>query len=274
MAKSIYATFESEHDAERATGALIDHGVAAENISFVISGANLPNYSVAHEPSAVVHEVTAEVLVDAVPPPSVPIPGTYVSRPATNTMVGPDGKVTTILPPSPTAVIDSAPLWRNSAEQPVEARALPSNTPQEIVEHERRAHIIDMESERPHAADGISTTTAADAAVGAAGGAGIGVGLGILLGMAAVAVPGVGFAAGSAALVAGLAAATGVAGGIAGGIYGYLVDLGIPQQSARLISDHLLAGGVVLHVDVTGAVSEDDIMLTLTKYGATSAQGF
>jgi hypothetical protein len=142
------------------------------------------------------------------------------------------------------------------------------------VEHESRAHIIDMETERPSAADGISTTTAGDAALGAAGGAGIGVGLGILLGMATVAIPGVGFAAGSAALVATLAAATAVAGGIAGGVVGYLVDLGIPQQNARLISDHLLSGGVVLHVDVPGPVLEQDIMQTLTKYGATSAQGF
>jgi len=154
------------------------------------------------------------------------------------------------------------------------ATVMPPNTPQDVVEHESRAHIIDMESDRPNAADGISTTTAGDAAKGAAGGAGIGVGLGILLGLAAVLIPGVGLVAGAGALVAGLAAATGVAGGIAGGVYGYLADLGIPQEHAKLIGDHLTNGGVVLHVEMLDGPSEVDVMGILTKYGATSAQGF
>ena len=131
-----------------------------------------------------------------------------------------------------------------------------------------------MESNRTNAADGISTTTAGDAAKGAVGGAGLGIGLGILLGIAAVMVPGVGLAAGAGALVAGLAAATGVAGGIAGGVYGYLADLGIPAHNARLLSDHLKEGGVLLHIEVAGDVAVNDIMQILTKYDATSAQGF
>ena len=52
------------------------------------------------------------------------------------------------------------------------------------------------------------------------------------------------------------------------------MDLGIPPHNARLISDHLHSGGVVLHVNVDGRVTEDEIVQTLSKYGATSAQGF
>ena len=131
-----------------------------------------------------------------------------------------------------------------------------------------------MEADRPRAADGISTTTAGDAAKGAAGGAGIGLGLGILLGIAAVMIPGVGLVAGSGALVAALAAATGVAGGVAGGIYGFLADLGVPPHNARLLSEHLDNGGVVLHIHTGGSVPETEIMRLLNKYGATSGGGF
>ena len=166
------------------------------------------------------------------------------------------------------------PAPAKAREGRVGATVMAPNTPQEIVEGESRPHIIDMESDRPKAADGISTTTAGDAAKGAMGGAGIGVGLGILLGIAAVMVPGIGLVAGAGALVAGLAAATGVAGGIAGGAYGFLADLGLPQHNVRLLGDHLNAGGVVLHVEVSGKVAEDEIMRILTKYDATSAQGF
>jgi len=277
MARSIYATFTTEQDAERATGALLDHGVAAEDVSFVISDPLL-HPTVFHPASDAAIRTTAPV--DAVPPPTQPLPGTYitdrqaVTRPVVNQtaqpMPGGPGAVTeTVSRPIEPEYVRTVPLT-----PPVGATTMAPNTPQEIVEHESRPHIIDMESDRPSAADGISTTTTGDAAKGAVGGAGIGVGLGILLGIAAVMVPGVGLVAGAGALVAGLAAATGVAGGIAGSVIGYLVDLGIPEDNARLLGDHLKEGGVVLHVEVSGNVADDEIVRILTKYGATSAQGF
>ena len=280
MARSIYATFTTERDAERAAGALLDHGVSAEDVSFVISDPLLnPNVFHPGSPDAA-HQTAASI--DAAPPPTQPLPGTYVTDVTANQTGHPQGAH----PASPALLTEpvigsevGTPMEVGYARPipltpPVGATVMAPNTPQVIVENESRPHIIDMESDRPKAADGISTTTAGDAAKGAAGGAGIGVGLGILLGIAAVMIPGVGLVAGAGALVAGLAAATGVAGGIAGGVYGYLADLGIPDHNARLLGDHLKAGGVVLHVEVTGDVGEDQIVRVMTKYGATSAQGF
>ena len=283
MARSIYATFTTERDAERATGALLDHGLAATDVSFVISDPLL-HPTVFHP-----EDHAGPALVDALPPPTQHLPGTFVTDPLHSAPPHPIGhagavgseadriaeadRAIPLTPPAPIAALPSAAAVA-AAVPPIGATVMPPNTPQGVVETESRPHIIDMESDRPAAADGISTTTAADAAKGAVGGVGIGAGLGVLLGLAAVLIPGVGLVAGAGALVAGLAAATGVAGGIAGGAYGYLADMGIPQHNAKLLGDHLKAGGVVLHVEVSGQVAEDEIVRLLTKYGATSAQGF
>ncbi len=282
MARSIYATFTTEKDAERATGALLDHGVAAEDVSFVISDP-LTHPTLFHPDADSAASLSSAAPVDAVAPTSRALPGTFetgrplsVQSPAYG--VANEAPVIARLPAAVASAVGTPAESYYSRQaplgSPVRATTMAPNTPQETVEHESRPHIVDMESDRPDAADGISTTTAGDAAKGAAGGAGIGVGLGILLGIAAVMIPGIGLVAGAGALVAGLAAATGVAGGIAGGAYGYLADLGLPAHNAKLIGDHLISGGVVLHVEVSGRVSDDEIMRLLTKYGATSAQGF
>jgi hypothetical protein len=151
---------------------------------------------------------------------------------------------------------------------------LPSDTPQAILEDEERTHMLNMHQSRTEATDGISTTTAGDAAKGALEGAGIGIGLGILLGLAAITLPGIGLVAGTGALVAALAAATGAAGGVAGGVYGYLKDLGISPKSARMISNHLEEGRPLLSITVSGALTEEEIVTLLQKYGATSAEAF
>ncbi|HLJ54276.1 MAG TPA: hypothetical protein VKT77_04500 [Chthonomonadaceae bacterium] len=279
MAHAIYATFDTEHDAERAAGALLDHGVRAEDVSFVISDP-LVHPTVFQQPVSLADRPAP---VDVGPPPSVPLPGTISS--GTASAVAERRQAAYVAAPSLPGEpglagpddLPSAPLdYDIPPPTPMHlgATMLPPNTPQEIVEHVSRPHIIDMKSDRPHAADGLSTTTLADAAQGAAGGAGIGVGLGILLGIAAVMIPGVGLVAGTGALVAGLAAATGVAGGIAGGVYGYLADLGVPPHKARLLDDHLKSGSVLLHIENSGDIPEEEIMRIVRKYGATSAEGF
>ncbi len=270
MATSIYATFATEGAAERATGALLDHGVGPQDVSFVISDP-VTQPTVFHPQS---ESARQSAPVDAAPPASRPLPGTH---PVAHSAAVPSSALARDVAPdlyaAPADSLQDAPgsVYDRPA---VAATVLPPNTPQEIVDHERRPHIIDMESNRPRAADGISTTTAGDAAKGAIGGAGIGVGLGILLGIAAVMIPGVGLVAGAGSLVAALAAATGVAGGVAGGVTGYLADLGVPPHSARLLSDHLDGGGVVLHIEVSGTLGENEIVQILSKYGATSAQAF
>lgn len=274
MSNTIYATFATESDAERASGALMDHGVQAADISFVMpehpayfgQGTEMPTTRV--EPNMAPPAVPLDYDLPVI---DVPIPGpvpreNYETRP----VEGNYGVETDYRPlnPEPPAAPNLEPV--TSAR----TAAIPGNTWIGTAEHESRTHIVDQNRTEPTASYGLSTTTAGDAEKGALEGAAVGVGLGILLGLATVAIPGVGLVAGAGALVAGLAAATGVAGGIAGGVYGYLTDMGVPPANARVLSDHLEAGGLVLSINMTGEVREDEVMELLRKYNATSVQTF
>jgi hypothetical protein len=281
--RTIYATFATESEAEKAAGALLDHGITGTEISFILPGGGEPARSpyagapiptpptsgtLANAPAS-----TPVTLPSDIPVYDVPLPDTVASVNA------PSRKIQT--GPEPGSSYRYDPL-RPSVPNPSMAQAtiprpdvppIAANTPIDVVEHDSR-HIVDMNRELPEAASGITTTTGADAAKGAAEGGAIGLGLGLLLGLAAVAVPGIGWVAGAGALVAGLTAATGVAGGIAGGVYGYLKDMGIPQHVARRLSDHLETGGPILSVTVSGVVTEGEVITLLKKYGATSAEAF
>jgi hypothetical protein len=274
MANTIYATFATESDAERASGALMDHGVQAADISFV-----LPEHPAFFGEGTAIPSTRT---LDTLPPPTnydlpvidVPIPGPpltnieYGTRPAENTF----GIESGFRNPNPPPVTMGGAMQETVTT--ARTATIPGDTWIDTVEHERRDHIVDLNRSEPAAATGISTTTPGDAGKGALEGAAMGVGLGILLGLAVIAIPGVGLVAGTGALIAGLAAATGAAGGIAGGVYGYLADLGVPAAHARILSDHLVSGGLILGINVTGDVSQDEIIELLGKYGATSVQAF
>ncbi len=300
MAHTIYATFPSEHDAEKAAGALLDHGIATQDISFILPHSTLPTpVDAAGHP--IPHQAPLTHAVDAVPPMQVPLPGQVALANAAAMAVPPVPHVPevpltyrevrtgetvrpgyrydalgAVVPDSGglNAVSSVPPLAPNTPPPAAEIAALPANTSQDTLLYEHRPHVIDMNRDEPTAVSGITTTTRADAAKGALGGAGIGVGLGILLGMVAVAVPGIGWVAGAGMLVAGLAAATGAAGSIAGGVFGYLTDLGVPEDKARLLHTHLEAGSPVLSINVTGKLTEFEIEELLRKYGATAAEAF
>lgn len=239
----------------------MDHGIEPEEISYVIS--DPLNHPTIFHPT----ESDQNLFVDAKPPASLPLPGVAAPR-----RIASSEDPYSLIPFSAPEMA-GLPTGVN-ANPPHSAAVVAADTPLPEREHVRRSHIIDMESRRTRAAEGISTTTAGDAMRGAAGGAGIGIGLGVLLGLAAVVAPGIGLVAGGGALVAGLAAATGIAGGIAGGITGYLVDLGVPAERAREISNRLESGAVLLHINVSGAVSEAEIIRLIKKYRATSAEAY
>jgi hypothetical protein len=298
MAHTIYATFPTEHDAEKPAGALLDQGIAKQDISYILPHSHLPT-PIDAEGHPNPHLTPITHAVDAVPPAQVPLPSQAALADAQ-----------AILPQVPTLpevpltyreiaqgdirpgyrydalgaeVPDRVPLNNVSAIPPLapvatheaaSIAALPATTSEDTLLYENRPHVIDMNREEVDAAMGITTTTGKDAAKGAVGGAGIGVGLGILLGIAAVAIPGIGLVAGAGALVAGLAAATGAAGAISGGIAGYLVDLGVPEDKARLLHTHLESGAPVLSINVTGKLTEFEIEEILRKYGATAAEAF
>lgn len=298
MAHTIYATFPTEHDAEKAAGALLDHGIAPQDISYILPHSTLVT-PVDAEGHPVPHQTPLTHAVEAVAPAQVPLPG-QVPLANAEAIVPPVPAVPKVpltyreiaqgeplpgyrydalgaqIPDNPAlnAVPAAPPLKAVPPPPAASIAALPANTSEDTLLYENRPHVIDMNREEPEAASGITTTTGADAAKGALGGAGIGVGLGILLGIAAVAIPGVGWVAGAGALVAGLAAATGAAGGIAGGVFGYLTDLGVPEEKARLLHTHLEAGSPVLSITVTGKLTEFEIEEILRKYGATAAEAF
>jgi hypothetical protein len=300
MAHTIYATFPSEHDAEKAAGALLDHGIARQDISFILPHSTLatPVDAAGHP---IPHQAPLTHAVDAVPPTQVPLPGQVALANAAAMAVPPVPRVPevpltyrevrtgetvrpgyhydalgAVVPDTGglNAVSSVPPLAPNTPPPAAEIAALPANTSQDTLLYENRPHVIDMNRDEPTAVSGITTTTGADAVKGVIGGTGFGVGLGILLGMVAVAVPGIGWVAGAGMLVAGLAAATGAAGAIAGGVFGYLTDLGVPEDKARLLHTHLEAGSPVLSINVTGKLTEFEIEALLRKYGATAAEAF
>jgi hypothetical protein len=268
MSKTIYATFASESDAERAAGALRDHGVAAQDVSFLLP---VDEQITEMTPSEFSDTTTQTIRYADAPAPDVTLP----SPPPMPTLPRQQsGGLPEDVMGVPSYRYDAlgAVIPDKSHPSPT-MTALAADTPRDVREHEPR-HILDMEREQPKANTGITTTTAGDAAKGALEGTGIGLGLGLALGLATIFLPGFGFVAGTGALVAGLTAATGAAGGIAGGVFGYLVDLGVPHEAAQHISDHLEAGCPILSVTVGPETREGEVTALLRKYNATFVEAY
>lgn len=295
MPNTIYATFLNQSDAERAAGALLDHGITSADISFIVpermtsgpthfSGAPIPTGPDSSTPmnapaSLHAQPVTAAWVGSAAAPGSSaevqPAPGYAYD---TQGLPAPD--------PSRVALTDH-PGTQHYARSDGEAvlnsstgpavgltrTTIAANAPMDVVQTDHD-HIIDVNRKEPDAARGLTTTTPADAAKGAAEGAGIGLGLGIALGIATVLVPGIGLVAGAGALVAGLAGATAAAGAVAGGAFGFLHDTGLPPHAVHRLEGSLKKGEPILSVHVNGSVAQGEIVLLLEKYGATSAEAF
>jgi hypothetical protein len=256
MSRTIYAMFGDHAAAERAAGALMDHGVPANRISLLgRDGAEPPptRFDVEHRSVTADDRqveggsVTQVDLADMPGRSAHPIlDRDYSERAPTYTD-----------PEKASAVRDTVeefrPAWGETRPDP-----------------EERVHTGDGAS--LNATHGITTTTGEDAAAGAAKGAGLGLGIGALAAVASLAIPGIGVVIGGGALasaLAGAAAAT-AAGAVAGGAWGYLKDQGIPTEAAERYEAHVSGGGSVLSVDVDGAeVDEETVREMLAKYGAS-----
>lgn len=121
------------------------------------------------------------------------------------------------------------------------------------------------------AESGLTTTTAGDAAKGAVAGAGVGVGVGVLAALATLFVPGVGLVVGGGALAAALAGTAGAAGAgaIAGGMYGYLRDLGMPNEASEQFASDYNANHVIVAVTVApDRLSQEYLWQLADKYHA------
>lgn len=119
------------------------------------------------------------------------------------------------------------------------------------------------------AEEGLTTTTAQDAAAGSLKGAGVGLGLGILAGLAAVTIPGAGLVFGGGALATAIAGALGTtaAGALAGGVYGYLSDQGVEEDRVHRISTTVNEGGALVSVACpSGTMTHEKIEAILAKY--------
>jgi hypothetical protein len=240
MTQTLYASFEDSSQAEKAAGALIDHGVLERDLSLVTNDARLREKAMERSP--------AEVRDFHMPPDWQAAVAGRSPSPAGYTPFQETGD------PRYTGVMDTVLYGEPDVADEADDLSVDTYYEQEIA-----------------AKTGISTTTPADAGAGAAKGAGIGLGIGVLAGLASLFVPGVGLVFGGGALSGAFAgaAATTAAGAVAGGVTGYLKDQGMPEDLALTYHGAVQRGGAILAVSLpSDNVDEATAMQIATKYGA------
>ncbi|HZH97822.1 MAG TPA: hypothetical protein VEX38_02520 [Fimbriimonadaceae bacterium] len=297
----VFACFTSQENADRAAGALIDHGVRAENISLIRKGEDGKNQRTPH---AVDDAMARDTTYGNVTPPSQDahpnIEGSVADMPSSNYMGsgmsgvvasegaafgftgdGPEGA------PADERGTSDQYAGRNDRDfiyqdQPSEAelndvhyraanKISESDYTEERVEMERQ-RADDSQQESMNAKSGITTTTAADAGAGALKGAGVGLGVGAVAALASLFVPGFGLVVGGGALATALAAAAASAGAgaAAGAVTGYLKDQGMEVEMAEHYEEQLQTGHTMLEINYDGEeVDAEKIDAVLSKYGAT-----
>lgn len=254
MSENIFAAFRDVTDAEKAAGALLDHGVRPEDIGIVLS----EEYRIAHgtvdDPEL---QYTQQAIVTG------PSGRTERPDPLGNELRG-SGEV-------PVLGGEMGP----KSEVPGLNRIEHEKHPGEGLGLSEHSGIPSYDPDRA-AKSGMTTTTPHDAAVGAAKGLGYGVGLGTLAAIAAVTIPGFGLVLGGGALGMALASIAGSAGAgvITGGLVGYLKDQGVPEGEAGAFHECCDDGGAILGVTVRDDVAKDEIERIATKYGATRVGKF
>jgi hypothetical protein len=244
MAQTIYASFGSIDQGEKAAGALLDHGVDKRNLTLVGSGTDRQSsWSETRE-----GVVSQEYLVT---------PNTYY------------GGSTLSEPPA----FISSPI---EAETIVEVDNSDTRTYGDIASN-HDVNADDYSKPDSVAMNGITTTTAADAGAGAVAGTEVGLGLGVLAGIASLVVPGVGLVIGGGALALAIAAAvsTTVAGAAVGGLVGYLKDQGVTDVDATRLGQSVGTGGAILALTIpSNGVDLAEAELVLNKYGATEITAY
>lgn len=288
---TIYAAFADPRHAESAAGALIDHGVKAEDISLVVSDAynerrgtpDDPELSYT-QPTIVSGEAGATGRFDPMGNDSrvglPPVQG------ANNFPVGEDAEAT--LNPAQDDYPRSGDL--NAPQTELASSPVSAAGTQALQDEGDEG----LDINRPNAADirtprdadrtiggsaydpevaakrGITTTTIGDAASAAKKGVIAGLGVGALAAVAALAIPGFGMIVGGGALataLAGVAASAG-AGAMAGGVVGYLKDQGVPANDIPAYQQAYENGGAILAVHLTENANRGKIEEIVNKYGA------
>jgi hypothetical protein len=292
MRSTIFASFVDNAAAEKAAGALLDHGLSNDDISIVAQRDGDIQVAKSEPPRVEYNETNTEYR-DPVDPSLAETTGTSYGHAIVNDMGRPTTAQEAFSLPGDVAYgatmaggiesndpmthyrggerpyddDDGAPTLKN---EPTFGQVQQTTPPPVPVEHTSTAE----EREDVTAKHGISTTTAADAGEGAVKGAAIGLGVGIAAALAAVFLPGIGLVVGGGAMAAALAGAAGTvgAGAIAGGVTGYLKDQGVPEESLTVYRDAYEHGGAVLGVHVPPEQNRADVEAILAKYGAQNIE--
>jgi hypothetical protein len=286
--RTIYAYFPDPDLAERATGALLDHGAQPGDISLVHHESHIPD-----DQSSDRVDLTHPAIRQTTPGFATGSPvddGPSSAEQANGGKRDGGADQMSLDTASPGAVEDtsrahSAPpgvtetgvarsedLKRNErmsvehfgATTPVEDLteadapslrkrgevAFPENDPRSTSHGERSGQERDERVPDLMAKVRPSPTTGADAGAGAVKGGAIGLGVGALAAMTTLFIPGVGWVIGGGALAAALggAAAVSGAGAAAGAVYGYFKDQGIREDAAQGFDRRFRAGGSILAV--------------------------
>jgi uncharacterized membrane protein len=262
MGNTIYASFADPAMAERAAGALLDHGVRKDDLSIVVSGhddqprtadPSLNEPFGARDQDDYRFSGEQSHLYDMNAPPAGS-PGM--------TDAFEQGRADAAASTYPHETVIGSPTYTAAEATTPDVDYTPS----------------DAEPGPEHRAkEGISTTTPADAGEGAVKGAGWGLGIGTVAALAALFVPGVGFVVGGGALAAALgsvAAATG-AGAAAGAVAGYLKDQGVDEHAAAEYERSVSSGGAILAVTLpSGDVTRERALELIEKYGGTNVGAY
>jgi hypothetical protein len=310
MSNTIYATFIDPSHAERATGALLDHGVLNQDISVVSSHSGIPETGVTSGVSDWRTENSTNRRYDSEGNPSfandgendmknaadagagyVASAGNYVAEYGDRAAAG----IANVVGADRAAAGFSAAADRRDTKGDIDQRnanrewddAVDNSNVDAVANNRISGYNNDInrpdvitDSTRDtedQAKSGISTTTPGDAGAGAIKGAGWGLGVGAIAALASLIVPGVGLVLGGGALAAALgavAASTG-AGAAAGAVAGYLKDQGVDDVVANEYETTVTGGGAVVAVTVpSGSCSEAEAREVLTKYGATNINAY
>lgn len=234
MAETLFASFASKDDAERATGALLDHGMEDEDITLVSSSTE-EEAETWRNPAGLRSGDSAHDAYGNVGQRSIETGG---ERAPASTVSG----------------LSSTATGYHAA------------TPEDADRDADRDDDLNAKT-------GLSTTTPEDAGAGALAGAGIGAGLGALAALGTLFIPGVGLVLGGGALATALAGAAGAAaaGAVAGGATGYLMDMGVDADTARSYNETVSGGGAIIGLSLpSGDVDEAEAREVLAKYNATN----
>ena len=247
----IYASFSDAAQAEKAAGALLDHGIRTEDISIV-----------AHDAYHNTRQTSGTNFSNA-------------ARGTGNTLAGTGDR----LAGAATGAVGATALSAGYANAAAERGA--GGTTTTDTGYENRAVTNEMDEDDSSvdnaAKHGISTTTPEDAGEGAVKGTGIGLAVGAVAALASLLVPGVGLVLGGGALASalgGTALAAG-AGAIAGGATGYLKDQGVPSDMAQQYHSTVENGGALLSVNTpSGNATEADVQSVIAKYGGSNVNSY